>query len=76
MMKLDYAYSSADGLNEKMQSVESVMEGIQVRLDKLKTRIDVVEKLRVNKLERYRIGLLAMTVICLLVVLGAYLLFR
>lgn len=67
-MKLRYAYSSADGLVEKLQSVESVMDGIQARVEKLNWRIEAVEKLRLRyKLERrYRIRWLIMTalVIC------------
>jgi len=52
-MKLRYAYSSADGLKEKMQSVEVVMEGIQTRMEKLNARLEAVENLRLRyKLER------------------------
>jgi hypothetical protein len=68
-MKLRYAYSSADGLKEKMQSVETVMEGIQARMDKLITRIEAVEKLRLRyRLERrYRRRWLIMTGVCLFI---------
>jgi SMC interacting uncharacterized protein involved in chromosome segregation len=67
IMKLRYAYSSDDGLKEKMQSVESVMEGLQVRMERLIARIQAVEKLRLQyKLERrYRIRWLIMTSVCL-----------
>ena len=62
-MKLRYAYSSADGLKEKMASVETVMRSLQVRMDKLLRRIDAVEKLRLRfRLERrYRMRWLTMT---------------
>jgi hypothetical protein len=65
-MKLRYAYSSADGLTEKMQTVENVMEGINARMDKLKIRLHDVEKLRLRyRLERrYRIRWLIMTGVC------------
>jgi hypothetical protein len=62
-MNLRYAYSSADGLKEKMASVENVMDGIVGRMDKLSGRLEVVEKLRVrHRLERkYRRRWLIMT---------------
>ena len=62
-MKLRYAYSSADGLTEKMQTVENVMMGIDARMDKLKNRLGDVEKLRLRyRLERrYRIRWLILT---------------
>lgn len=68
-MKLRYAYSSADGLKEKMQNVEIVMEGIQARMEKLMMRIEAVERLRLRyKLERrYRRRWLTMTGVCLVV---------
>ena len=68
-MKLRYAYSSADGLKEKMQSVETVMEGIRARMEKLGKRIEAVEKLRLRyRLEkRYRRRWLIMTGICLFI---------
>jgi hypothetical protein len=43
--KLRYAYSSADGLKEKMQSVEAVMDGLVSRMDRLRNRIEAVEKM-------------------------------
>ena len=78
-MKLQYAYSSADGLKEKIQSVETVMEGIQARMDKLVMRIQAVEKLRLRyRLERrYRRRWLIMTGLCLFIGLtGVFLHFR
>jgi len=74
-MKLRYAYSSADGLKEKMASVETVMRSLQVRMDKLLRRIDAVEKLRLRfRLERrYRMRWLTMTGVVL--VLGLALAF-
>jgi hypothetical protein len=68
-MKLRYAYSSADGLVEKLQSVESVMDGVQARMEKLNTRINAVEKLRLRyRLERrYRKRWLIMTGVCICV---------
>ena len=78
-MKLRYAYSSADGLKEKMQSVETVMEGIQARMEKLTMRIKAVERLRLQyKLERrYRKQWLIMTGIILFISLSwAFLHFR
>ena len=68
-MKLRYAYSSADGLKEKMQSVESAMDGISARMERLNARIIAVEKLRLRyRLERrYRIRWLIMTGVCLCV---------
>lgn len=65
-MKLRYAYSSADGLTEKMQTVENVMEGINSRMEKLQIRLNNVEKLRLRyRLERrYRIRWLIMTGVC------------
>jgi hypothetical protein len=68
-MKLRYAYSSADGLKEKMASVETLMGSLQSRMDKLLRRIDAVEKLRLRfRLERrYRIRWLIMTVVVLVV---------
>jgi hypothetical protein len=78
-MKLRYAYSSADGLKEKMKSVEIVMEGIQTRMEKLMTRIEAVERLRLRyKLERrYRRRWLIMTGVVLFVGLAlAFLHFR
>lgn len=71
-MKLRYAYSSADGLKEKMQSVEVVMEGIQARMNKLSTRLEAVERLRIrHKLERrHRIRRLAITGVSICVVLA------
>jgi hypothetical protein len=65
-MKLRYAYSSADGLTEKMQTVENVMEGFNARIEKLQIRLNDVEKLRLRyRLERrYRIRWLIMTGVC------------
>jgi len=62
-MKLRYAYSSADGLKEKMASVETLMASLHGRMDKLLRRIDAVEKLRLRfRLERrYRMRWLTMT---------------
>jgi hypothetical protein len=52
-MKVRYAYSSADGMLEKMQGVESVMTGIQARMDKLNARLKAVEQIRLqNQVER------------------------
>ena len=52
-MKLQYAYSSSDGLLEKMHNVESVTESIQARMEKLNVRLEAVEKIRQQyKLER------------------------
>jgi hypothetical protein len=61
-MKLRYAYSSADGLKEKMASVETLMGGLQNRIQKLLGRVDAVEKLRMRaSLERsYRMRWLGM----------------
>ena len=78
-MKLRYAYSSADGLKEKMASVESVMEGIIARMEKLSRRLHVVEKLGVRqRLERkYRRRWLLMTGVVLFLGLAwAFLHFR
>jgi len=78
-MKLRYAYSSADGLKEKMASVESVMERISARMEKLSRRLDAVTKLRRRqKLERtYRIRWLIMTGISIFVGLAlAFIHFR
>jgi len=74
-MKLRYAYSSADGLKEKIASVETLMRSLQGRRDKLLRRIDAVEKLRLRfRLERrYRMRWLTMTGIVL--VLGLALAF-
>jgi hypothetical protein len=68
-MKLRYAYSSADGLKEKMASVETVMEGIVGRMERLSRRLEVVEKLGVrHRLERrYRQRWLIMTGVCVFV---------
>ena len=68
-MKLRYAYSSADGLKEKMASVETVMEGIVGRMERLSRRLEVVEKLGVrHRLERrYRRRWLIMTGVCVFV---------
>jgi hypothetical protein len=61
-MKLRYAYSSADGLKEKMASVETLMGGLQNRIQRLLGRVDAVEKLRMRaSLERsYRMRWLGM----------------
>ena len=78
-MKLRYAYSSADGLKEKMASVETVMEGIVARMERLSGRLDAVERLRVrHRLERkYRRRWLIMTGAVLFVGLAwAFLYFR
>jgi septation ring formation regulator EzrA len=74
--KLRYAYSSADGLKEKMSSVESVMEGISARMNKLNDRLEAVEKTKLRyKLERrYRIRWMIMTGVC--VCAGLLYLFR
>lgn len=50
-----------------MQSVEGVMEGLQMRMEKLITRIQAVERLRRRyELERrHRIRWLIMTSVCL-----------
>jgi septal ring factor EnvC (AmiA/AmiB activator) len=68
-MKLRYAYSSADGLKEKMASVENVMDGIVGRMDRLSRRLEIVEKLGVrHRLERkYRRRWLIMTGVCVFV---------
>jgi len=68
-MKLRYAYSSADGLKEKMASVETVMEGIVGRMDKLSGRLEAVEKLGLrHRLERrYRRRWLILTGVLLFV---------
>ena len=65
--KLRYAYNSADGLQEKLASVEAVMEGIQSRMSGLNDRLKVVEKTKLRyKLERrYRIRWLIMVGISL-----------
>jgi hypothetical protein len=62
-MKLRYAYSSADGLKEKMASVETLMGGLQNRIQRLLGRVDAVEKLRMRAtLERsYRMRWMGMT---------------
>lgn len=61
-MKLRYAYSSADGLKEKLVSVETLMGGLQNRIQKLLGRVDAVDKLRQRAtLERtYRLRWLGM----------------
>jgi len=66
-MKLRYAYSSADGLKEKLVSVETLMGGLQNRIQKLLGRIDDVEKLRMRAtLERsYRLRWLGMAGVAL-----------
>ena len=71
-MKLRYAYSSADGLKEKMASVETVMEGIVGRMDKLSGRLEAVEKLGLrHRLERrYRRRWLILTGVLLFVALA------
>jgi len=68
-MKLRYAYSSADGLKEKMASVENVMDGIVGRMDRLSRRLEIVEKLGVrHRLEKkYRRRWLIMTGVCVFV---------
>lgn len=50
-----------------MQSVESVMQGIQARMDKLRQRLAAVEKLKFRyELERrYRIRWLILTGLCI-----------
>jgi hypothetical protein len=71
-MKLRYAYSSADGLKEKMASVETLMGGLQNRIQKLLGRVDAIEKLRLRaSLERsYRMRWLGMTTGVLVVALA------
>jgi hypothetical protein len=71
-MKLRYAYSSADGLREKMLSVEAVMDGITGRISRLQTRLAKMDKTRLRlRLEgRYRVRWLVMTGICVFVGLG------
>jgi NADH:ubiquinone oxidoreductase subunit D len=64
-MKLNYSYTSAGGLKEKMPQVEHTAKSVQTRIEKLSERIDVVEKLRLrHDLQRgHRIRWLMLTVV-------------